>query len=275
MNRARTLLVATLLLPATMIGCASQQTREVYVNPALTPDTHDSIAVIAVDQTGYLRQNTGQLINAEDRIVAELGRRGYETTLQSNVLQYLEHLEFRSTGLTDDQYLNAARHASADAILIARVTDLGTWRSEKVWVPMPTFNGQRMDPQWTASATVSLRMIDAHSGATLFTATSEASQGVPDSRTIGTVVDTAAANAAQSIPARLASVTVQTGSTPAEVWVNGACAGVTPTTIRLRPTEPVSIELRAMGYVTETLFYTPRHEDTIKRSLKSAPLAAR
>lgn len=274
MLRARSLLVSlAVLLP--LVGCSTSQTREVWVNPALTPETQRSIAIIAVDQTGRLTNNPGELINAEDRIAAEFGRRGYETTLQSNFRQYVEQQTLRQSGLTDADFARAALHADADAILIARVTRCDIWLNNSQNLIPITFNGQRMGPTYTAGATVSLRMIDANTAATLFTSTSSAEQSVPDTQTLGTVVDTAAAQAARELPVRLASVTVESGSTPAEVFVNGSRVGVTPTTLQLRPTEPVTIELRAMGYQTESIFYTPKHEDRIRRSLKQSPLAAR
>ena len=274
MFRARSLLVSlVLLLP--LVGCVSSQSRDVWTSPTMQPDTHRSVAIVALDQTGRLERNNGTLINAEDRIAAELGRRGYETTLQSNFRQYFDQQVFRQTGLTDADFADAARHADADAILIARVTAIDVWRQEdNPWIPMPRINGRSTAPQYTAGGTVSLRLIDARTGATLFTATGEAKQGVSDSRQIGTVVEDAASMLTKEIPARLAAVTVESGSTSAEVYVNGNRMGTTPTTLQLRPSEPVTIELRAIGYQSESLFYTPKHEDRIRRSLKQSPLAA-
>ncbi len=274
MLRTRSLLVAlALLLP--LVGCSTSQTRDVWVSPAVTPETPRSIAIVAIDQTGRLGPQSGQLINAEDRIAAEFGRRGYETTLQSNFRQYVEQQTLRQSGLTDADYAKAALHSDADAILIARVTRCDVWNNQnKNLIPI-NFNGQRMGPSFMAGATVSLRMIDSRTAATLFTATSDAEESVPDTHTRGAVVDNAAAQAARELPARMAAVTVESGSAPAEIYVNGNRMGTTPTTLQLRPSEPVTIELRAMGYQSESLFYTPKHEDRIRRSLKQSPLAAR
>lgn len=274
MLRTRSLLVSlALLLP--LVGCATTEVREVRSSPSLKPDTHKTIAVVAIDPTGRLGRSEGLLINAEDRIVAELGRRGYTTTLQSTLRQYLEQQAFRQTGLTDADYANAALHADADAVLIASVTDIDVGQTERPWYPMPTVNGRNPGPAYTAQGTVSLRMIDSRTAAVLFTATVASEQGVPDTQHIGTVLEDAAAKGAAQIPPRLAAVTVESGSTPAEVYVNGNRMGTTPTTLQLRPSEPVTIELRAMGYQSESLFYTPKHEDRIRRSLKQSPLAAR
>lgn len=204
MIRARTILTTlAVLLPLT--GCATSQTRDVCISPDLKPDVQRSVAIIACDETGRMLSNSGELINVEDRLAAELGRRGYETTLQSNLRQYVDQQAFRSSGLTDADYATAALHADADAILIARVTQYEVRTSDNSkYIPF-TINGQRMGPTHEARATVSLRMIDANTAAQLFTATSDATESVPDTNTYGTVAYAAAATAAQKIPSRLLS----------------------------------------------------------------------